>query len=72
MKTMTTGFLLLTLTVVTLCQASSTGSKPVSAGSKPVTAGSTHLGAFKQLGFDFNNDAGSGDARCQRHKTFFP
>ena len=40
---------LIFLTLVTLCQSSSTGPNPVNTGS-------SHLGAFKQLGFDFPHD----------------
>ena len=50
-------FLTLTLTLVT--KSSEAGS---ATGSKPVSVGSTHLGAFKQLGFDLatdNSQAGS-------------
>ena len=42
------------LTLVTLC--ASTGLNPVNSASNPPQTGSSHLGAFKQLGFDFPHD----------------
>ena len=39
---------------MTLCQ--STGLNPINSPSNPPQTGSSHLGAFKQLGFDFPHD----------------
>ena len=56
-----------------MARTSSTGGG--SGGSKPASPGSSHLGAFKQLGFDFtsdNNHASSANDGGRKTPSFIP